>query len=83
MIARVDQRTLLTLAALAVALCVLLLAALVFRVQPVQTTLPSANAKVASTSERGDGTGGANLTRDPLIERHAEVVAHFQQGSLR
>ena len=83
MIARVEHRKVIALAALVAALCVLVLAALVFRVQPVQMSLPGANAKAASTSERGDGTGGATFTRDPVIERHAEVVARYHQGSLR
>ncbi len=84
MIARVEHRKVIALAALVAALCVLVLAALVLRVQPVQTTLSGANTKVASTSERGsDGTGGATFTRDPLIERHAEMVARYHQGSLR
>ena len=83
MIARVEHRKVVALAALVAALCVLLVATLFVRVQQVQTTLPGANTKVASTSERGDGTGGATFTRDPVIERHAEVVARYHQGSLR
>ena len=83
MIARLDHRKVVALAAIAAMLCVILLATLFVGVQQVQTTVPGANAKAASTSERGDGTGGANLTRDPLIERHAEVVARYHQGSLR
>ncbi len=83
MIAGVEHRKVIALAALVAALCVLVLAALVFRVQPVQTSLPGANAKVTSTSERGDDTEGADLTRNTLIERHLEMVARYHQGSLR
>jgi hypothetical protein len=84
MIARVDfRKVLLALAALAVALCVLLVAALFVGVQPVETTLPGANAKITSTSDRDNGIEGADLTRDPLIERHLEMVARYHQGSLR
>ncbi len=80
MIARLDHRKLLALAALAVVMCVLLLlGALFVRVQPVHMTLSGDNAKVTSTSERGsDGAEGGTLTRDPLIERHAEVVGYSQ-----
>ncbi len=83
MIARLDHRKVVALAALAAAFCVLLMAMLFVRVQQVQTTAPGANTKVASMSERGGSTGGATFTRDPVIERHAEVVAHYNQGSLR
>jgi hypothetical protein len=83
MIARVDHRKVLALAAVVAALCVLLLATLFVSVQQVQTTVPGANTKVASTSERGDGTEGADLTRNTLIERHLEMVARYNQGSLR
>ena len=85
MIARVEHRKLLALAALTVVMCVLLLlGALFVRVQQVDTTLSGFDAKVTSTSERGhDGAKGGTLTRDPLIERHAEVVARYHQDSLR
>lgn len=83
MIARLEHRKVVALAALVAALCVLLVATLFVRVQQIQTTLPDANAKVASTSDRGGSTGGATFTRDPVIERHAEVVARYHQGSLR
>lgn len=77
MIARVEHHKMVALAALVAVLCVLLVTALVFRVQPVQTTLPSANdAKVSSRSESDAGTGNrANLTRNLMGERHAELVA--------
>jgi hypothetical protein len=84
MIARLDHRKVVALAALAAALCVLLVAAQFVRVQQVQTTVPGANTKVASTSERGgDGTGGTDVTGDQLIERHLEIVARLGKGSLR
>ena len=56
MIARLDRRKVVALAALAAVLSVLLVATLFVRVQQVQTTLPDANAKVASTSDRGGST---------------------------
>ena len=84
MIARLEHRKVVALAALATALCVfLLLAALFVAVRPVQTTLPGADANVASTSDRDHGTEGADLTRNTLIERHLEMVARYNQGSLR
>jgi hypothetical protein len=81
MTTRLDHRWVLTLT-LATALCVLLLAALFVTLQTAPTTsLPDANAKVTSMSER-DGIGGSNLTRDSFIDSHASVVARYHQGSL-
>ena len=79
MIARIEHHKVVALAALAAALCVLLLATLFVAVQPVETTLPGANAKVASKSE-SDGTGKrADLTRNMMIERHHELVARAHE----
>jgi hypothetical protein len=30
---------------------------------------------------RASGTGGSSFADDPYIDRHAEVVARYQQGS--
>ena len=81
MIARVEHHKVVALAALVAVLCVLLVAALVFRVQPVETTLPSANdAKVSSRSESDAGTGNrANLTRNLMGERHLELVGRAHE----
>jgi hypothetical protein len=58
----------------------LLLLALVFVLQPAATTSDREGNSAIHTMS---GTGGSSFTHDPYIERHAEVVAHFQQGSLR
>ncbi len=80
MIARLDHRKVVALAALAAALCVLWLATLFVAVLPVETTLPSASdAKLASKSE-SDGIGNrADLTRDLMIQRHLEQVARAHE----
>jgi hypothetical protein len=82
MIARLDHRWVLTLT-LATALCALLLAALFVTLQTAPTiSLPDANAKVTSMSER-DGSGGANLSDDSNLSQHTAVVARYHQDSLR
>ena len=45
-------------------------------------------AKAEGTSSEipamsGDGTGGSSSTEDPYIDRHAEVVARYHEGTLR
>ena len=59
------------------ALAVLLLT-LVVVVETAPTTSDGNPAIHAMT-----GTGGASLTHDPYIDRHAEVVARLGGGSLR
>jgi hypothetical protein len=59
---------------------VLLLVALVVAVEPAATTsVRDGNPAIDAMS----GTGGSNVTHDPYIDRHAEVVAHYHQDSLR
>jgi hypothetical protein len=71
MITRLDHRWVLTLT-LATALCVLLLAALFVTLQTAPTTsLPDANAKVASMSEH-DGSVGANFSDDSNLRGCAD-----------
>jgi hypothetical protein len=60
----------------------LLMVTLVFVLQPATTTSNSGNnAGVQATS--ADSNGGSSLTHDPYIDRHAEVVARYHEGSLR
>jgi hypothetical protein len=81
MIARLDHRTMLVGSALAVALCVLLVA-LVFALQPAATT-SDREASPPLHAMSAEGSGGSIITQDPSIERHAEVVQRLGGGSLR
>jgi Trk-type K+ transport system membrane component len=81
MIARLDHRMVVKGLALAMVLCVLLVA-LVFALGPATTTSDREfNPTIHAIS--ADGTGGSSLTHDPYIERHAEVVQRLGGGSLR
>jgi Trk-type K+ transport system membrane component len=81
MIARLDHRMVVKGLALAMVLCVLLVA-LVFALGPATTTSDREfNPAIHAIS--ADGTGGSSLTHDPYIERHAEVVQRLGGGSLR
>jgi hypothetical protein len=60
----------------------LLMVTLVFVLQPATTTSNGgSNAGVQAPS--ADSNGGSSLTHDPYIDRHAEVVARYHEGSLR
>jgi hypothetical protein len=64
-----------------VALAVLLLLlTLVVVVEPAPTTSGSDGNPATYTMS---GSGGSSITHDPNIERHAEVVEHLGNGSLR
>jgi hypothetical protein len=60
-----------------IALLVLLVVALAYLLQPAATTGQSGPAVHAAS------TGGLGPTHDPYIDRHAEVVAAYQQGGPR
>ena len=57
-------------------IAVLLLLMLVVVVEPAATTSNRDENPAIS------GTGGASLTHDPYIDRHAGVVARYHQGRL-
>ncbi len=80
MIARLDHRMVVMGSALAMALCVLLVA-LVFALQPAATT-SNREVNPASHAKSTDGSGGSSISQDP-IERHAEVVQRLGGGTLR
>jgi hypothetical protein len=62
-----------------VALAVVLLAlTLVVVVQTSPTT-----GSVNSANRAMGGAGGSSITHDSYIDRHAEVIARYHQGSLR
>jgi hypothetical protein len=62
------------------AVLLLLLVALVFVLQPRTTTSTrDGNPSIHAMS----GTRGSSFTHDPYIDRHAEVVARYHEGSLR
>lgn len=81
MTARIEHHKVVALTALAAMLCVLLLATLFVAVRPVETILPGGNVKVTSAYDR-DATEDAPSIID-RIDRHAEVVARYQEGSPR
>jgi hypothetical protein len=66
-----------TVAMALLAVLLLLSVALVFALQPAPMTSDRDPAMSA------DGKGGSSLTEDPYLERHAEVVEHLGNGSLR
>ena len=66
------------LAAMAL-LAVLLLSAIVFAVWATAT----ANDRGGNPEIHATSGGGQILTQDPYIERHAEVIARYHEGSLR
>jgi hypothetical protein len=67
-----------TVAMVLIAVLVLLVVALAYMMQPAVTTGAS-NPGIHATS----GAVGSSITHDPYIDRHAEVVARYHQGSLR
>ena len=64
-------------ATVVLAVLILLMVALAFMLQPAATTDASKPAMHATSA------GGSSITHDPYIDRHAEVVARYHQGSLR
>lgn len=65
--------------AIALVAGLLLTAGLVFVVQRATTT----GERVERPAIGTDGAKGPSITLDPNIERHAEVVARRNQGTLR
>ena len=65
------------LAAMAL-LAVVLLAAIVFAVWTAETTSDRGDPAIRATSG-----GDSALTQDPYIDRHAEMIAGYYEGSLR
>jgi hypothetical protein len=64
------------------AVLVLSTMALVCALRPLPTTGPG-DATPAHRAISADGARGSILTKDPYIERHAEVVKRLGNGSLR
>jgi hypothetical protein len=64
------------------AVLVLLTVALVYTLRPVPTT-SHGDATPAHRAVSTDGARGSTITKDPNIERHAEVVQRLGNGSLR
>jgi hypothetical protein len=62
------------------AVTVLLTVALVYALRPLPTT---GHATPAHRAIAPDGARGSTITKDPNIERHAEVVQRLGDGSLR
>lgn len=65
--------------AIALLAALLLLGAAVFAVGLASTT----GARVERPAIGADRAVGSSVTRDPNIERHAEVVARYNQDDLR
>jgi hypothetical protein len=65
--------------AMALIVGLLLLVGLVFAVHQATVTSDQAGTPAISS----DGQGGPDLSRDPYIERHAEVVARYHQNGRR
>ena len=63
-------------------LAVLLVLAVVFAVWPTATT-SDRDLSRANHAMSAEDTGGSTITKDPNIERHAEVVHRSGNGSLR
>ena len=63
------------------ALAVLLLALTLVVVVRTAPTTSASNGNQANHVM--SATGGSSITQDPLIDRHAEVVARYHQVSLR
>ena len=65
------------------AVLVLLVVALASLMQPDVTTGASGPGGRAVHAEHAGGTGGPASYDDPYIDRHAEIVARFQQDGPR
>jgi hypothetical protein len=70
-----------TMAKRLVAVLVLLVVALVPMLQPTPTTSDSSPA--VHPGVHAPSTAGQGFTEDAYVERHAEVVAVYRQGSPR
>jgi hypothetical protein len=75
-----DLRVTVVMALLAVLL--LLAVALVFALRPTPT-ISDRDANPANHAMSAEDIGGSTITKDPNIERHAEVVKRLGNGSLR
>jgi hypothetical protein len=64
------------------AVLLLLTIALVFALPSAPTTSDS-DVSRANQAMSADDTGGSTITKDPNIERHAEVVERLGNGNLR
>jgi hypothetical protein len=64
------------------ALLVLLTVALVYTLRPVPTT-SHGDGTPAHRAIGADSARGSTITKDPYIERHAEVVERLGNGRLR
>ena len=71
-------RNLKTAAAMAL-LVALFLLAVAFGVQQAATT----GDRDGGPAMRATSAGGAGLTDDPYVDRHAEIIASYHGGSLR
>ena len=74
-----DQKLRVTVAMVLFAVLVLLAVALAYALRPIPTISHGDANPVISA----DGTRGSTITKDPNIERHAEVVQRLGNGSLR
>ena len=63
------------------AVLVLLVVALASMLQPAAPT--GAGGRAVPPAAHTMSTGGSGLTKDPYIDRHAEVVATYRQGAPR
>ena len=70
-----------TAAKVLLAVLVLLVVALASMLQPVATT--DASTPAVHPGVHAPITSGPDLAEDPYTDRHAEVVAGYQQGGLR
>ena len=71
-----------TVAMVLFAVLVLLAVALAYTLRPIPTT-SHGDATPANRAISADGARGSTITKDPNIERHAEVVQRLGNGSLR
>ena len=71
-----------TVAMVLFAVLVLLAVALAYTLRPIPTT-SHGDATPANRAISTDGARGSTITKDPNIERHAEVVQRLGNGSLR
>jgi hypothetical protein len=76
------QKLRVTVAMVLLAVLVLLAVALAYALRPVSTT-SHGGAIPAHRAMSADSTRGSTISRDPYIERHAEVVQRLGNGSLR
>jgi hypothetical protein len=67
-----------TVAMVLLAVLVLLVVALASMLQPAAPI--GAGGRAVHPSIHATSTGGPGVTEDPYIDRHAEVVAAYQQG---